>query len=134
MAEGDLYIGIRYEFEDGAYWELMTVCEKNAVTDCSRNSALERFMYKEEYVGKTYEQAFQDFYFLNQPAEDHGLPVKITLILMKDDNRKKYENVLKSIMETIAPSAETDVQEDDRWHFDEVIEEEDLHLQFVVVK
>lgn len=60
MAEGDLYIGIRYEFEDGAYWELMTVCEKNAVTDCARNSALERFMYKEEYVGKTYEQAFQD--------------------------------------------------------------------------
>lgn len=121
VKKGDLYIGINYGFEDGEYWELMTVCKKGIVVDCARNSGLERFMYKEEYLGSTYEQAFKDFYTINKPVEDHGDPVKITLIIMEDEKSSKYEKVLERIKNEISPGASTVIQTDDEWHFDEVI-------------
>lgn len=128
VQKGNLYIGIRYDFEDGTYWELMTICQGDTVIDCARNCPLERFMYKEEYVGKTYEQAFRDFYEINHPAEDHGLPTKITLLIMENDREKKYEKMLAGIKEDISPAAKTGFQEDDKNHFDEAIVEftEDL--------
>ena len=121
VPKGDLYIGIHYDFEDGAYWELMTICKGNIVIDCARNSALERFMYKEEYIGKSYEQAFRDFYEFNHASEDHGLPDKITLILMESEQQKKYENLLNSLKEAVSSAAETAFETDDEWHFDETI-------------
>lgn len=122
VREGNLYIGINYEFEDGEYWELMTVCKGDRVVDCARNSPLERFMYKEEYIGSTYEQAFIDFYNLNRPVEDHGTLTKISLIIMDDDKADKYEKTLERIKENIAPDADTEITRDDEWHFDEAIE------------
>ncbi|MCR5720840.1 MAG: hypothetical protein K6G72_00620 [Lachnospiraceae bacterium] len=118
---GNRYIGINYLFEDGEYWELMLICDGDKVVDCARNSALERFMYKEEYIGSTYEQAFLDFYNLNRPVEDHGALSKISLIIMKNDKADKYEKVLERIKEKIDANALTGITEDDEWHFNEVI-------------
>ena len=46
VAKGDLYSGVNYQFDDGEYWELMTVCKGGKVVDCARNSALMHFMVK----------------------------------------------------------------------------------------
>lgn len=121
VKKGNLYIGINYLFEDGEYWELMLVCDGDKVIDCARNSALERFMYKEEYIGSTYEQAFIDFYNLNRPVEDHGVLSKISLIIMDNDKADKYGKLLEKIKEKLNPDAVTEITNDDKWHFDEVI-------------
>ncbi|MBP5198263.1 MAG: hypothetical protein J6033_04330 [Lachnospiraceae bacterium] len=121
VKKGSKYIGINYSFSDGSYFELMTVCKKDEVVDCARNSALERFMLKEEYLGKTYEDAFIYFYEINSEVEDHGEVEKISLIIMKDDDESKYEKVLSNIRESVNPNAVTEVTFDDEWHFDEVI-------------
>jgi hypothetical protein len=130
VKKGDLYIGINYLFEDGEYWELMTVCKSGKVVDCGRNSALMRFMLKEEYVGKTYEEAFKEFFYLNRPEEDHGEVKKISLIIMDDDKESKYESMLKDLRDEIAPKAEIAFTRDDKWHFDEAIV--DFTLDYVV--
>ena len=121
VKKGNRYIGVNYLFEDGEYWELMLICDGDKVIDCARNSALERFMYKEEYIGSTYEQAFIDFYNLNRPVENHGALSKISLIIMQDDKADRYGKVLERIKENIAPDADTDITRDDEWHFDEAI-------------
>lgn len=122
VKKGNRYIGINYLFEDGEYWELMLICDGDKVVDCARNSALERFMYKEEYIGSTYEQAFLDFYNLNRPVEDHGALSKISLIILDDDKADKYEKTLERIKENIAPDVDTEITRDAKWHFDETIE------------
>ncbi|MCR5256392.1 MAG: hypothetical protein K6D96_10805 [Acetatifactor sp.] len=122
VKKGSKYIGINYSFSDGSYFELMTVCEKDEVVDCARNSALLRFMLKEEYLGKTYEDAFIDFYKINSAVEDHGDVEKISLIIMEDDSDTEYEKVLQDIRQEVAPDAKTEITYDDKWHFDEVIE------------
>ena len=123
VQKGDLYIGINYTFENDEYLELMTVCKKGEVVDCGRNCPLERFMYKEEYLGKTYEQAFLDFYYINAPVEGYGVPVRITILIMEKDKKSKYDDVLARIRDAIAPDAETDYLTDDEKHFNEAIED-----------
>ncbi len=75
--EGDCYIGITFIKSEGNSMELYAVCKGDIVIDCGTAVFLPSFK-KEDYIGKSYEQAFIDFY--NNNIADFIEDAKITEI------------------------------------------------------
>ncbi len=103
--EGDCYIGITFIKAEGNSMELYAVCNGDVVIDCGTAVFLPSFK-KEDYIGKTYEQAFIDFYN-NNIADfiEDGKITEIGSVLVMDAKPDNCDEVFERIRAATVPDA-----------------------------
>ena len=119
---GDRYVGIRIAFEDGADWQFLTICNGDTVVDCGVNSDMSEFTIKDDYIGKSYKDAFIAFFKFHSQYDNHGKVTEIQLMTPEGgDSEKEYASVFKEIVKEIAPKAENGYFGEDKKRFAERI-------------
>ena len=119
---GNRYVGIRIAFEDGEDWQFYTICNGDTVIDCGVNSRMSELTVKDDYIGKSYKDAFIDFFKFHSQYDNHGKVKEIQLMTPEGgDSEKEYASVLKELAKEIAPKADTGYMGEDKERFIERI-------------
>lgn len=119
---GNRYVGIRIAFEDGEDWQFYTICNGDTVVDCGVNSQMSELTVKDDFIGKSYKDAFVDFFKFHSQYDDHGKVKEIQLMTPEGgDSEKEYASVLKELAKEIAPKADTGYMGEDKERFIERI-------------
>lgn len=119
---GNRYVGIRIAFEDGEDWQFYTICNGDTVIDCGVNSMMSELTVKDDFIGKSYKDAFIDFFKFHSQYDDHGIVKEIQLMTPEGgDSENEYASVLKELAKEIAPKADTGYMGEDKERFIERI-------------
>lgn len=119
---GNRYVGIRISFEDGEDWQFYTICNGDTVIDCGVNSQMSELTVKDDFIGKSYKDAFVGFFKFHSQYDDHGKVKEIQLMTPEGgDSEKEYASVLKELAKEIAPKADTGYMGEDKERFIERI-------------
>ena len=80
----ELAVGVSYRRPDGNTSQLWTFCgSDNKITDCGTNANVPKFN-EDYYVGMTYTDAFEDFYYL---VSDGDLSTFVSMEIIVCDER-----------------------------------------------
>lgn len=102
----ELAVGVSYRRPDGNTSQLWTFCgSDNKITDCGTNANVPKFN-EDYYVGMTYTDAFEDFYYL---VSDGDLSTFVSMEIIVCDELYDREPVIKNcekVRDTVLPGTE----------------------------